>query len=155
MFETNEIFLYVSIAINALFLLWFIHLEFKTRDIKILKNNESLVKKIKTIDDRLDNLQIFENKTKEDINLILNKLETNIQNIEIIRFNPFKEEGIGGDQSFAVSLLNKKGDGLLLSSLYSREKVSVFAKPINNWQSKYELSKEEADVLERTKKKSN
>ena len=59
-----------------------------------------------------------------------NLLENNIQNIEVVRFNPFKDEGMGGDQSFAISFLDKKGNGVIMSSLYSREKVSVFAKPI-------------------------
>jgi len=47
--------------------------------------------------------------------------------------------------------LNKKGSGVIISSLYTRDKVSVFAKPIENWQSKYELSEEEKDVLNKTK----
>lgn len=46
----------------------------------------------------------------------------------VLRFNPFKETG--GNQSFAVALLDGKGTGVVLSSLHTREGTRVFAKPV-------------------------
>jgi hypothetical protein len=45
-------------------------------------------------------------------------------------------------------MLNEEGDGVVLSSLYSRERMSVFAKPIKNKKSEYELTVEEKAVLD-------
>ena len=46
-------------------------------------------------------------------------------------------------------MLNEEGDGVVLSSLYSRERMSIFAKPIKNNKSEYELSAEEKEVLKK------
>jgi len=40
---------------------------------------------------------------------------------------------------------------VVFSSLYSRERMSVFAKPIKNNKSEYELSAEEKEALEKAK----
>ncbi len=82
---------------------------------------------------------------KKEINLINQKVKKSIRGLEMIRFNPFSDQG--SNQSFAISMLNEDGDGLILSSLYSRERISVFAKPIKNKKSEYELTEEEKKVL--------
>jgi len=48
-------------------------------------------------------------------------------------------------------MLNEVGDGVVLSSLYSRERMSVFAKPVKAGKSEFELSDEEKEVLARAK----
>ncbi len=66
--------------------------------------------------------------------------------VKIMRFNPFKD--VGGNQSFAVAIINEGGDGVVFSSLYSRERMSVFAKPITKGISDIELTIEEKAVVE-------
>lgn len=150
-FTIEEIILYTLLGVNILFVLWLTRLEIKSKDIKVMKDKKSLRNKLNSIEEKIEALYQFENKTVDGLHILENKLKDNIQNVEIIRFNPFKNDGIGGDQSFAITLLNKKGSGVIISSLYARDKVSVFAKPIENWQSKYELSEEEKSVLNKTK----
>ena len=75
------------------------------------------------------------------------RLKRSVQSIHTIRFNPFKGTGSGGNQSFATALLNEEGDGVIISSLYSRDHVSVFSKPVKNHASEYELSEEETQAL--------
>ena len=70
-----------------------------------------------------------------------------IQKTGVVRFNPFSE--IGGDQSFSIALLNKNNDGLVITSLYTRERNRVYAKPIIKGKSQYLLSKEEKEALEK------
>ena len=48
-------------------------------------------------------------------------------------------------------MLDEEGDGLVISSLYSRERMSIFAKPIKNNKSEYELSMEEKEALSKAK----
>ena len=48
-------------------------------------------------------------------------------------------------------MLNEDGDGVVLSSLYSRERMSIFAKPILNRKSVYELTSEEKEALEKAR----
>jgi hypothetical protein len=46
-----------------------------------------------------------------------------------------------------VALLDAKGDGILLTSVYSRLDVRVYAKEIHNGQASHALSQEEIRVL--------
>lgn len=66
-----------------------------------------------------------------------------------VRFNPFQDAG--GNQSFASSFVSESGRGVIISSLYAQGKTSIFAKPISEFDSKYELTKEEAHVLQQAK----
>jgi hypothetical protein len=74
------------------------------------------------------------------------RLKRKIETVRTVRFNPF--QGTGGNHSFASAFLDEERNGVVLSSLYSREKVSIFAKPIRSGKSEIELSEEERKVLE-------
>ncbi len=150
-FTLEELALYVLVGVNILFVLWLTRLEVKSKDINLIRDKKGLRNKIDSIENKIEELQQFGNETIDKLDVLENKLKNSIQNIEIVRFNPFKKDGVGGDQSFATTFLNKKGKGIVMSSLYTRDKVSIFAKPIENWQSKYELSEEETKVLNETK----
>lgn len=74
-----------------------------------------------------------------------------IQRVELLRYNPY--EDTGGDQSFSIALLDKKGSGFVLTSLHARAGTRVFAKPINQGKgSKYQLSEEEKGVVQKALK---
>lgn len=65
-----------------------------------------------------------------------------IHKVGIIRFNPFKD--IGGDQSFALALLDGKDSGIVISSLHTREGTRIYSKPvIKGIAEKYTLTEEE------------
>lgn len=76
---------------------------------------------------------------------ITEKMKKCIQKVSIVRFNPYGE--VGGNQSFAIALLDKHLSGVMILSLYSREGVRVYSKPIKEGKSEYKLSKEEEDAL--------
>jgi len=86
----------------------------------------------------------FEKISKELENLKKENTFT-IQKVGIIRFNPFKE--IGGDQSFSVALLDGNNDGIVITSLYTREGNRVYGKPIKKGFSEYILSGEEKEAI--------
>lgn len=88
-------------------------------------------------------------KNTNDIYNLANRLKTRIRNVSTIRFKPF--EDAGSNQSFAIAIVDDNQDGVILSSLYTRERMSVFAKPVKNGKSEYELTNEERNVLESAK----
>ena len=88
---------------------------------------------------------------QKDIAVINGKIKKSIRGLETIRFNPFPDQG--SNQSFAIGMLNEEGDGVVVSSLYSRERMSIFAKPIKNKKSEYELSIEEKEALKKAEVK--
>ncbi|HCQ63625.1 MAG: hypothetical protein UY71_C0023G0003 [Parcubacteria group bacterium GW2011_GWB1_52_7] len=69
------------------------------------------------------------------------------QKIGFMRFNPFADTG--GDQSFALALLDHENNGIVVSSLYNREGTRIYAKAIDHGTPKQALSEEEKEVLER------
>lgn len=75
------------------------------------------------------------------------KLRKSVDRAELVRFNAF--DNMGSDLSFSLALLNQEGDGVVLSSINSREESRVYAKPITSGQSTYHLSNEEKQVLDK------
>jgi hypothetical protein len=67
------------------------------------------------------------------------------QRVGIVRFNPF--EDTGGNQSFALALLDADGDGVVLSSLHSRSGTRVYAKSVSAGRAEAALSEEESQAL--------
>jgi hypothetical protein len=79
--------------------------------------------------------------------IIDEQMRRSIQRVGLVRFNPF--EDTGGNQSFAVALLDAQGDGFVLSSLHSRTGTRVYAKALTAGQADAVLSTEEAQAVER------
>jgi len=77
---------------------------------------------------------------------------THFQRIGFQRFNPFRDAG--GDQSFAVALTDQDGNGVVISSLHSRDATRVYGKPLAGWQSPYPLTDEERAVIEQARSSS-
>lgn len=70
-----------------------------------------------------------------------------IQKVGIVRFNPFADTG--GDQSFAIALLDSNGTGVVISSLHGRTDTRVFAKQVVAGRSRHQLSEEEQEAIQR------
>jgi hypothetical protein len=62
-----------------------------------------------------------------------------------VRFNPF--EDTGGNQSFALAVIDARGDGFVVSSLHARAGTRVYGKAITGGRSEAALSAEEAEAL--------
>jgi hypothetical protein len=73
------------------------------------------------------------------------QVRSSIQHVGLVRFNAY--EGAGGEQSFAIALLDSGGDGIVLSSLHGRAEVRLYAKPVSKWDSTYALSVEEREAI--------
>lgn len=70
----------------------------------------------------------------------------NIQKIGLVRFNPYADTG--GSQSFTLAMLDGNKDGLLISSLHSRDQTRIYAKLVKGGKPVgYEFSKEEQEAI--------
>lgn len=76
---------------------------------------------------------------------INNNIAKCTQKIGIIRYNAFKDTG--SDLSFTLALLNKYNDGIVLNGIYGRDASNIYAKPIEKGKSKYILSEEEKEAI--------
>ena len=96
------------------------------------------LKSVESLSERVDAL----NKLHHELEHLSQRT---IQKVAVIRYNPFSDTG--GDQSFAIALLDSLGNGVVVSSLHSRTDTRVFAKPIQSGRSKFQLSDEEQDAI--------
>jgi len=132
-------------------LVWIIRLEVKIKKLLFGKDSKSLEDSIIQSHKNLDKLNNFQ---KEAINHFVNiekRLKRSVQAVSTLRFNPFKGNGEGGSQSFATSFVSENGDGVVISSLYSRDRVSIFSKPLSKFESQFETTAEEKEVIENSK----
>ena len=74
-----------------------------------------------------------------------------IQKTGFLRFNPFHDTG--GDNSFVLVLLDYENNGVVITSLYLREGIRLYAKRVERGGTKQQLSEEEKKILEETIKK--
>lgn len=122
----------IILSIIALSVLAWIYFIFKDL-IKISKNKEfsNNSKDIKSI--------------KSEIELIKLDSKSNIQKIGLVKFNPFNETG--GDHSFSLALLDGNKNGIIITSLHTRERTRLYLKDVLHGKTKIELSKEEQNAL--------
>lgn len=142
----------ILIIIVAVFLIWNVLLEIRLKKERQRINSFFKGKKTEDLEGVISEILRRERKTEIDLQKIFKKLKTldeialkSIQKVGIVRFNPF--EGIGGNQSFSIALLDQKDAGVVISSYHSKDTTRVYAKPIKNGESEYPLSKEEEEAI--------
>jgi hypothetical protein len=69
-----------------------------------------------------------------------------LRHIGLVRFSPFHDTG--GDQSFALALLDGLGNGVVITGLHSRHDSRLYAKPIERHTSPYSLTPEEREAMD-------
>ena len=132
-------------VIFFVFSLWLLFLEIRFRRLFRGRKAKDVKSILASLDKDLKNLNIARKEVEKYLETVEKRLRKSIQHTGFLRFNPFDDAG--SNQSFVVALLNELGDGVVISSLYSREKVGIYAKPIKNYQSEYQLTKEEEDAI--------
>ena len=97
------------------------------------------IKDVKEI--KKDNNEIKAYYTQLDYNI-----NSSIQKVGLVRYNAFKD--VGSDLSFALALLDRDNNGVVLNGLYGSDSSNIYAKPIKDGDSKYPLSEEEKSAIE-------
>lgn len=153
--KLDSIFLLAFLVLSGisilLMVIWIFKTEKRLQRFFIGKKAKDLEDTIITLEEDIKNLKSAKENIEKSILVINQKLRKSIRGLETIRFNPFPDQG--SNQSFAIGIQNEDGDGVVLSSLYSRDRMSVFAKPVKAGKSEYELSAEEKDALKRSEVK--
>lgn len=142
---------YALIVCVLILIGWIIRLEIKINRLLLGKNSRSLEDSIVESHKNLEKLNQFQREVIEHFVNVEKRLGRSVQAVETIRFNPFKGTGEGGNQSFSTSFVSENGNGVVISSLYSRDRVSVFSKPLEKFGSTFELTEEEKEVIKNSK----
>lgn len=100
---------------------------------------------ILAIKDQLNQTIIQQSLLEEALINLNKKSDLAIQNVGLIRFNPFK--GSGGNFSFSIALLDKHGSGIILTSMYGREQNRIYTKKMLNGKCETQLTEEEEEAI--------
>jgi len=139
-------------TIALLLIIWIICLEIRIHRLLAGNGAKNLEDSLKHFRGELKDIAGFRKDLETYLIDVEKRLGRSIQSVHTIRFNPFKGTGSGGNQSFATALIDEKGDGAVISTIYTREHSSIFAKPLKKHTSEYELTKEEKEAITEAKK---
>jgi hypothetical protein len=146
---TNSILIYILAGVVAILAIWLVIMERRLRKLFAGTKARNLEDMIGGIGKHMAELGEMQSQINDHLITVDERLSKSIRRVETVRFNPFLDAG--SNQSFAISFLNDRGDGVVLSSLYARDRMSIFAKPITGGKSEFELSVEEKEVLKKSK----
>jgi hypothetical protein len=134
----------------CLLLAYTIHLHHKIHSFTRGETGTSLEAVIKKCVASVDEIEKRNELIAEHALSLNNKVTSALRNAQTIRYKAF--DANGSNQSFSVALLNEKGNGVVITSLHARDRMSTFAKPIEKYLSTYDLTEEELHVIEEAKK---
>ncbi len=72
-------------------------------------------------------------------------IEGAVRHVGLVRYDAF--EDVGGRLSFSCAMLDDHGNGVVLTSINGRQDTRVYAKPIVEGKSQYNLSIEEEEAI--------
>ncbi|HZD16547.1 MAG TPA: DUF4446 family protein [Actinomycetota bacterium] len=72
-------------------------------------------------------------------------IEGAVRRVGLVRYDAF--EDVGGRLSFSCALLDDRGHGVVVTSINGRQDTRVYAKPIVDGKSRYNLSTEEDEAI--------
>ena len=106
------------------------------------KNMEELIiEEGKILENILLKMEFFGSRLK----LVEEISKNSIQKVGLVRFNAFDDAG--GNLSYALALLNEEEDGVILTSLLSRNDARTYCKPLIKGNSDFSLSDEEKKAI--------
>jgi Protein of unknown function (DUF4446) len=72
-------------------------------------------------------------------------IEGAVRHVGLVRYDAF--EDVGGRLSFSCAMLDAKGNGVVMTSINGRQDTRVYAKPVIEGRSAYNLSIEEEEAI--------
>ena len=145
--DATNVAILILIILVIVLIVYIVKLNSKLKNFLIGTSAKNLDDSIDNLNTSVKELETFRADLEKYLTTVEKRLKKSVQVVNTIRFNPFKGTGSGGNQSFATAFLNEEKDGVVISSIYSREHTSVFSKPIKNGGSEYELSEEEKQAV--------
>lgn len=148
-----EIVLGLGVTIIFMFILTLVNVfrisSMKKKYNKLVKNvdggslEEIIMQHVEVVDD----VKIQLNGLVDYCDDLDSRLKLSLQKIGFVRYNAFNE--MGSDLSYSIALLDDNLSGFIITSIYGREECNTYAKSVENGKSKYNLSTEEMQSIDR------
>ena len=109
------------------------------------KDMESMEETVLAQFERLEALEKSTEEKDRQIESIFENLQHVYQKTGLVKYDAFRE--MSGKLSYAVALLDKEDNGILVNSMYSREGCYSYVKTISGGKCSIEMSEEEQKAL--------
>lgn len=117
------------------------------------RDAESLEDEIAELIDKVDGLERQDVANKDVMRAINRNLVSSFQKTGLVKYNAF--EGMGGQASFALTLLDLNNNGFVINVIHSRNTCYTYLKEIHAGQAEVVLGEEERESLLQAMKNRN
>ena len=97
--------------------------------------------------DRIEVLEEADREKRKEINSLKILMQKSYQKAGLVKYDAFRE--MSGKLSYALALLDQNDNGVIITSMYSRDGCFSYAKEVIMGESKINLSEEEQEALEK------
>lgn len=109
---------------------------------------KNLIKALEGIQKTLSEHERGNTITRKELAALETEVKTHLQTLTLKRFNPFGDTG--GDQSFLLAILDGNKDGIVITSLHSRENTRFYVKSVKGGVGlEHPLSSDEQKIIKR------
>ena len=115
------------------------------------KDATSLEETIARLMNRVESLEQNDKANKDVLRIINRSLVNTYQKVAVVKYNAF--EGMGGQASFVLAMLDLGNNGFLLNVIHSRNTCYTYLKEIREGQAEVVLGNEERMALMQAMKK--
>lgn len=146
-FQQNIILFAIASAIILLLTIWIAYLHFRFNRLVKTAHKDNIEKSLVEIYSYLEKNHAQNQEISSHLKVLTRKVHNSPRGLGLVMFKAFDGMKSGGTNSFAFALLNEKGDGAILSTLHSRDRVNVYSKEIQGFKSNVMLTEEEQQAL--------
>jgi hypothetical protein len=113
------------------------------------RGNVDIVEHVAAIDDKLANVRV----ALEDLTLVARdhdvRIDGSLSRIGVVRFDAYQD--LGGRQSSAVAFLNSLGNGVVITTVVSRDFARMYVKLLKDGAADIPLAPEETEAVEQAR----
>ncbi len=151
-FDQTTILFAIASAIILILAGWISYLHYRFNRLVRTAHKDNIEKSLVEIYDYLEKNHKQNHDIVASLKVLDRKVHTSPRGLGLVLFKAFDGVKSGGSNSFALALINEKGDGAIVSTLHSRDRVNVYSKAIQGFKALVLLTDEEQDALTKAQK---
>lgn len=151
-FDQTVILFAIASAIILTLAGWISYLHYRFNRLVRTAHKDNIEKSLVEIYDYLEKNHKQNIDIMAALKVLDRKVHTSPRGLGLVLFKAFDGVKSGGNNSFALALLNERGDGAIVSTLHSRDRVNVYSKAVAGFKAHVMLTEEEQEALTKAQK---
>ena len=135
----------IALGVSAITFIWCVVFAYRLKKLTLGKNGASLEDTVTSLDKNIQALSKNHETALKTIIELQSKTQSSLRLNSLVKFNALPD--LGGNQSFALALLDEQKFGYVLTLLVVRERMQFFAKRIEAGSCEQELIPEEQTAI--------